>query len=111
MNKTLNINECFPTGMEEKNTEGSCFIQVKPCLLTVTIFSQFDLKMMTLNPGFNGSRFNGLDRVAVLIVPMERHSCLSTFLKLQLTIRMATKQAMVVFQSPPVAAALPTRTL
>lgn len=31
--------------------------------------------------------------------------------KRQLTMRMATKQAMVVFQSPPVAAALPTRTL
>lgn len=77
----------------------------------MTIFSQFDPKMMTLNPGFNGSRFNGLDRVAVPIVPDGSDAGLSTFLKLQLTIRMATKQAMVVFQSPPVAAALPTRTL
>ena len=34
-----------------------------------------------------------------------------TCVNLKLTIRMATKQASVVFQSPPVAAAFPTRTL
>lgn len=40
-----------------------------------------------------------------------RHDVCVRVCEVLLTIRMATKQASVVFQSPPVAAAFPTRTL
>lgn len=44
--------------------------------------------------------------------PSQRHVCVCVCVHfVPLTIRMATKQANVVFQSPPVAAAFPTRTL
>lgn len=48
-----------------------CSSQVKICFLTLTMFSQFDPEMMTLNQGY-GSSINRWDCVAVLNVLMYR---------------------------------------